>query len=263
MVDHTQWLPQFDALADDYTVLAYDVRGHGRTGGSDRERYSIDLFAEDLAALVDALGLDAPAICGLSMGGCIAQVYAERYPDRCGDLILADTFGPTPLSLAERVQRQALRATIPFARAVGYERVERGMVWLQERLSPGVSGEYERIEAIREAGPTMEAAEFEKVIGALATFEEIPVGYRAISARTLVLYGEREAAFIRRHADRMGRWIRDATVLEVPDAGHASNLDNPEFVTDALRGFLGDTGATTEAEPQWLRVTPVSHGLAH
>ena len=266
MVDHTQWAPQFDALADEYTVVAYDVRGHGRTGGSDRETYSMDLFADDLAALVDALDLDRPVICGLSMGGCIAQVYAERYPDGLSGLVLADTFGPTPLSLGERVQRRALRATVPLARLVGYERVERAMVRIQERLSPGVSGEYQRIEAIREAGPTMETAEFEKVLGALVNFGEIPVGYRAITAPTLVVYGEREAAFIGRHAERMGRWIRNATVREVPNAGHASSLDNPVFVTDALRGFLArldtppDTSGAESARAPTSRAAQSSPG---
>ncbi|WP_302080319.1 alpha/beta fold hydrolase [Salinibaculum rarum] len=176
VVDYTQWEPQLDALSDAYTTIAYDVRGHGRTGGSDRETYSIDRFADDLAALVAALELDRPVVCGLSLGGCIAQVYAERYPDGLSGLVLADTFGPTPLSPTEHVQRQLLGATVPLVRLFGYERVERAMMWFQERLSKGVSGEYENIEAIRASGPTMATEEFAKVIRALARFDEIPVG---------------------------------------------------------------------------------------
>jgi len=238
IVDLTQWEPQLDALSDEYTTIAYDVRGHGRTGGSNRETYSMDLFADDLAALIAALDLDTPVVCGLSLGGCIAQVYADRYPDGLSGLILADTFGPTPLSSGERVQRRFLRATIPFVRLFGYERVERVMVWFQERLSKGVSGEYENIEAIRESGPTMASPEFAKVIRALASFDETPVGYWAISVPTLILYGEHEARFIRQHAPALADSITGASVREVPDAGHASNLDNPEFFTDALRVFL-------------------------
>lgn len=250
VVDSTQWEPQLGALSDEYTTIAYDVRGHGRTGGSDRESYSMSLFADDLAALVAALDLDAPVVCGLSLGGCIAQVYADRYPDGLSGLVLADTFGPTPLSSGERVQRKFLRATIPFVRLFGYERVERVMVWLQERFSKGVSGEYENIEAIRESGPTMETTEFAKVIRALSSFEETPVGYRSISVPTVILYGEHEAGFIRQHAPALADSISGATVREVPDAGHASNLDNPDFFTDALRVFLESVdwtdGATAE-----------------
>jgi len=239
VVDHTQWEPQVEALADEYTVVAYDVRGHGRTGGSEREPYSIDLFADDLAALLDALDLDRPVVCGLSMGGCIAMTFAARYPDRLSGLVLADTFGPVPLTLGERLQRQLLRATIPPARLVGYERVERSMVWLQQRVSDaGVAGDYDRIEAIRARGPTMSTAEFAKVIRALATFDRTAVDLSAIDVPTLALYGEHDAGFIRRQTRGLASLIAHATLLVVPDAGHASNLDNEAFVDGAIRGHL-------------------------
>ncbi|MXR39829.1 alpha/beta fold hydrolase [Halobaculum sp. WSA2] len=243
IVDHTQWAPQLDALADEYTVVAYDVRGHGRTGGSDREAYSIGLFAEDLAALIDALDLDRPVVCGLSMGGCVAMTYAARYPDGLSALVLADTFGPVPLTLGERLQRASLRLTIPPARVVGYERVERAMVWLRERAEAGIGGDYDRIEAIRETGPAMSTAEFAKVIRALASFDRTRVDLSSIEAPTLVLYGEHDAGFVRRQSAALGALIRDATVLEVPDVGHASTLDQPAFVTAEIRRLLehGDT----------------------
>lgn len=239
IVDHTQWAPQLDALADEYTVVAYDVRGHGRTGGSGRESYSIDLFAADLAALIDALDLDRPAVCGLSMGGCIAMVFATRYPDRLSGLVLADTFGPVPLTLGERIQREALRLTIPFARLIGYERVEQAMVWLQRRMAgEGVAGDYDRIEAIRETGPSMSTAEFAKVIRALSSFDRTAVDLGAIDVPTLALYGEHDAGFVRRQTRSLASLIGHATLLVVPGAGHASNLDNEAFVDGAIRGHL-------------------------
>ncbi|WP_348607890.1 alpha/beta fold hydrolase [Halobaculum rarum] len=242
VVDHTQWAPQFDALADEYTVVAYDVRGHGRTGGSDRETYTVDLFAEDLAALIDALDLDRPVVCGLSMGGCIAMTYASRCPDGLSGLVLADTFGPVSLTLGERLQRASLRLTIPPARLVGYERVERAMVWLRERTEAGISGDYDRIEAIRETGPPMSTAEFAKVIRALASFERARVDLASIAVPTLVLYGEHDAGFVRRQSAVLGALISDADVLEVPDAGHASALDEPAFVTGEIRRLLVRVG---------------------
>lgn len=60
----------------------------------------------------------------------------------------------------------------------------------------------------------------------------------AISVPTLVLYGENEPAFIRRHVPGLAGELSNATVREVPDAGHASNLDNPEFFTTAVVKFL-------------------------
>lgn len=240
IMDHRQWKPQLDALSDAYTVIAYDVRGHGRTGGSPRARYSVDLLADDLSAFLAALDVESPVLCGLSMGGCIAQVFAARYPDRVAGLVLADTFAPEILGVGEWLQRVVLlRATVPPIRLVGYERVEQALVWLQERFQGAdVSGDYARIQALREAGPKMETAEFAKVVRTLARFDETALDHSAITAPTLVLYGEHDVGFVRRHAVRFGTVIPDATVRAVPDAGHTSNIDNPAFFSDALRAFL-------------------------
>jgi len=253
IVDHSQWDPQLEALSDEYTTIAYDVRGHGRTGGSQRGRYSVDLFADDLDALLDALDVEQAVLCGLSTGGCIAQVYAARHPDRVAGLVLADTFAPEYLSVGERLQRSlGLRATVPFVRLFGYERVERWMVRLQERISgEGVSGDYETVERIRETGPKMATDEFAKVIGAVAGFHHTEVRFPAISAPTLVLYGEHEAPFMRRQAHHLATEVGGATLRAVPGGGHASNLDEPEFVTDAVRELLAqaypsETVETTE-----------------
>ena len=242
ILDHSQWKPQVDALGDDYTTIAYDVRGHGRTGGSARDAYSIDLFADDLDALIEALDLEQPVVCGLSTGGCIAQVYAATRSDQLAGVVLADTFTPELFDRREWLQRSAmLRATVPPVRLVGYERVEKAMVWLQERIQgEGVSGDYEKIERLRAAGPKMQTAEFAKVIRAVAAFHETEIDFSAVTAPALVLYGEHEPPFIRRHAPKLGSEIPNATVREVPGAGHASNLDNPEFFTDALREFLAE-----------------------
>lgn len=240
-LDHAQWDPQVEALADAYTTIAYDVRGHGRTGGSATTTYSMELFADDLEALLEALDVEKPVLCGLSTGGCIAQVYAARHPEALSGLVLADTFTPSLSGWGEWLQRSAaLKATVPFVRLVGYERVERVLVWIQERLTAGAGGDYEQIEQLRDEGPKMSTPEFAKVVRAVADFDEIAVDLSAISVPTLVLYGENEPPFVRRHAPILEAGIPDATVRIVPGAGHASNLDNPGFFTEALEAFLAD-----------------------
>lgn len=240
VLDHSQWAPQVAALRDAYDCIAYDVRGHGRTGGSVRGAYSVDLFAEDLVALLTALDIERPVLCGLSTGGCIAQTVAARHPDRLSGLVLADTFTPEVRGWAERLQRvYGLRATIPLVRLFGYERVERVMVGLQERFNaPGAGGEYDRIEALREARPRMTTAEFAKVVRAVAAFEETDLDLAAITVPTLVLYGENEVGFVKRHAATLAATLPTVEVESIPNAGHASNLDNPERFTGALRAFL-------------------------
>jgi pimeloyl-ACP methyl ester carboxylesterase len=113
------------------------------------------------------------------------------------------------------------------------------LVWLQERIQgDGVSGAYETIELLRDEAPKMATDEFAKVIDALTRFHETELDVSAITVPALVLYGEHDAGFIRRHAPELGDELPNATVREVPDAGHASDLDNPEFFTTALREFL-------------------------
>lgn len=247
-VDLEQWRPQLDALADEYTTVAYDVRGHGRTGGSSTAPYSIELFADDLAGLIEALDLDRPVVCGLSMGGCIAQVHAARHPEAVAGLVLADTFTPTILSRSDWLQRRLLRVAIPPIELLGYERVERGLVWLQERFQRGVAGDYDQIRRLRERGPPMTTAEFTKVLRAVADFETAEIDYSRIGVPTLVIYGEDEAGFVRQHAAKLGAEIATVDLVAVPDAGHVSNLDNPAFFTERLRELLGAAFAHDRTE---------------
>lgn len=260
VMDHGQWDRQVEALSPEYTTVVYDVRGHGRTGGSPPGRYTVDLFVEDLAALVTALDLDRPVLCGLSMGGCIAQTYAARYPDRLAGLVLADTWSPAVLDWRDRLQFAGLNAAVTPVRLVGYERVQRAMAWMHERFYEGASGDYESVERLQAAAPAMSTDEFAKVIRALTTFHEAEIDLSTIAVPTLVLYGENETGLVKRHVPRLATEIPDATVRVVPGAGHASNLDAPEFFSTTLREFLvrvhgdgttgspGDEGVTEDAE---------------
>jgi 3-oxoadipate enol-lactonase len=79
---------------DDFTVLRYDVRGHGATGVPDSPFSAADL-AHDLATLLDALGAPHTHLVGMSMGGMIAQQFALDHPARIDTLTLADTTAGT------------------------------------------------------------------------------------------------------------------------------------------------------------------------
>lgn len=239
LLDHSMWDEQVAALEDDYRTVVYDVRGHGRTGGSALDEYSVDLYAADLHALIVALQLDRPVLCGLSLGGMIVQTYAASYPDRITGVILADTFTPPILTRGEWfLRRIVLNALTLPVRLVGFERIEKANVWVTERFFSGVGGDYERIERLREDGPSIDTDEFVKIVRSMTRFHELTVDLTRISVPTLVLYGENELPFVKRHAAEIAAHVSDVAVREIPDAGHASNLDNPDAFTDALRTFL-------------------------
>ena len=93
------WAPQVEALKGDYRILAYDTRGHGGTEAPPGP-YTLEQLADDLHALLGALGVERPHYCGLSMGGMIGQTYALKYPGRLRSLTLADTTSRYPAEAA-------------------------------------------------------------------------------------------------------------------------------------------------------------------
>ncbi|WP_255149994.1 alpha/beta fold hydrolase [Halorarius halobius] len=240
IMDTRMWAPQVAELADAYTVVTYDVRGHGRTGGSAAATYSAGLYAADLDALLDELDVDRAVLCGLSMGGMIAQMYAARHPERVAGLVLADTFTPAPLGWAGRFLFLNDRLVALVSPYISYKRLNYLKLRVGNLLAPGVAGDVETVQRLVEEGPTMAPAELRKVVDSLAAFARGEFDPAAIRAPMLVLYGEHEPALLADMADYLCAAIPDAEMLVVPGAGHASNLDNPGFFTDAVREFLAE-----------------------
>jgi len=89
-LDGSIWNGVATRLADHAEILAYDCRGHGRSG-RDAVSFTTELFANDLAELLDHLGWPIAAVAGCSMGGCVAQAFAGQYPSRVCALGLIDT----------------------------------------------------------------------------------------------------------------------------------------------------------------------------
>ena len=80
--------PILPALAERHQVIAVDLQGHGRTADIDRP-IDIRLMADDIAALIDHLGLDKPDVVGYSLGGGVALFTAVKYPQKVGKLVSA------------------------------------------------------------------------------------------------------------------------------------------------------------------------------
>jgi pimeloyl-ACP methyl ester carboxylesterase len=97
--------PVIPALAERHQVVAVDLQGHGRTADIDRP-IDIRLMAEDIAALIDHLGLDRPDVVGDSLGGGVALMTASRYPDKVGKLVAASiNLRPDAIYAEMRVQQ--------------------------------------------------------------------------------------------------------------------------------------------------------------
>jgi pimeloyl-ACP methyl ester carboxylesterase len=253
-MDGRLWAETARPLADEYRLVVPDLRGHGRTGGSGYEDYSILLFADDVRALVDALGLDSPAVVGHSMGAFVTLVYAEHYPEACSALATLGGEVPEHLSLGERIERYRPTLVDALAPVLGRERVEGLLRRLDEwRYDERGKGDVEAIERVHEQHgdevSPMSDAERRKLDAALAAYDDVTVDYAAMTVPSLHLHGEYEIAWIRRHARYMAAQLPDGVVREIPEAGHVSMVDNPGFVVNALREFLAASLAQRNGAP--------------
>ena len=89
-LDASIWDGVVSKLKGKADILAYDCRGHGRSGRR-AESFTTELFARDLAELLDHVGWATATVAGCSMGGCVAQAFAGLYPLRATALLLIDT----------------------------------------------------------------------------------------------------------------------------------------------------------------------------
>lgn len=239
--DLRTWDPQWERFTGRYRVLRYDLRGHGRTGVSTLAHYTIATFADDLAALLDALNLRAPVLVGHSLGGVIAQALAVRAPERVRALVLASAPVSASLSLSETLFRYVLfpppvmRLTL---RAIGIER----FVGLSMRMAQGLWGREwlgrnaSVAEYIQQSMLATDREEFIKIWEAFYSFDRLPL--ERITCPTLVLSGADEMEGMLRHARQLLRRIPGAEAGTIPNASHAMTLEQPEAFNQALEAFL-------------------------
>lgn len=87
-----QWKPEIEVLAEKRPLVIYDVRGHDRTTVPvDPNDYSAQLFASDLAGLLQAIGIERAHIGGVSMGGIITAQFTVDYPEMCASVMICDS----------------------------------------------------------------------------------------------------------------------------------------------------------------------------
>ena len=117
------WFPLLPALSRRYRVVVFDQRWHGR--GIVSEHFSIRDCADDVVAVADALGLDAPVVAGYSMGSIVAQRVWRQHPDRVGGLVLAATTDRFRTTGSERVFHQGMEVGMGALRTLSRSRTIR------------------------------------------------------------------------------------------------------------------------------------------
>lgn len=231
-LDHTLWVAQTSALADTVRVIAPDLRGFG---GSQLPpgKVTMDTYADDIKALMDALGIEKAIIGGLSMGGYITFAFYRRYPERVRGLILADT-RPQPDSAQGRQGRDASAA---LARDKGAGAIAEQM--LPKMLTPKtIETRPEVASAVRDL---MARQGVEGIVAALEAMRDRPDStptLAKITVPTLVVVGAEDTLTTPQDAEAMRAGIHDARLAAIPQAAHLSNYEQPEEFSRAVREFL-------------------------
>jgi len=247
--DHRAWGAQVDRFADEYRVITTDFRGHGCTGPTETRSYSIDLFVDDLEAVLASLDAPNPILAGNSMGGMVIQSYLDRHPATARGAVVAgplQTMPPFQLPTAAKQLLSPLPLLAGMLGTVGPKatyralvdsaRVANGGPWLT--LDDAVRRQ--SMQAVEAISP----AEFRKIFRALYAFEFPTLSH--VSTPILVVYGDRETPFIKRQGDRLARTVKAGSVREIADAGHLVNRDQPDAFNDAVTSFFDSLASPTE-----------------
>jgi 3-oxoadipate enol-lactonase len=223
------WQPQVEALQDQFRLIVPDLRGFGGTDAPPGA-YTMEEHADDMAALLDHVGVEQATLCGLSMGGYIAMAFMRRHADRASALVLADTRAG-----ADGDEARAGREVNARLAEIS------GPAAIADKMIPGLVAPYAS-QAVRDTLRTLILANTpEGIAGALrgmAQRIDSTARLSAISVPTLVIVGEDDGLTPPVEAGTIGAAIAHSSVLMIPAAGHISSLENPGAFTAALRGFL-------------------------
>jgi pimeloyl-ACP methyl ester carboxylesterase len=250
-LDHAMWTEQIDALAGPspaepsagkisspspaIRVLAPDLRGFGRSPlGTTGDAVTMDQFADDLAAWLDALAIREPVVvCGLSMGGYIAFQFWRKFAARLRGLILCDT----KAAADTREGAAGRRATA--------ERVLReGPAPLAEAMLPKILAESTRqqcphlVEQLRNVIAAGNPQGIAAAARGMAERPDMTAALGQIRCPTLVIAGQQDVLSPPAEMRGLAGAIPGAKFVEIPAAGHMSPLENPVAVSMAIREFL-------------------------
>ncbi|MGW0846117.1 alpha/beta fold hydrolase [Streptomyces sp. NPDC002787] len=231
--DRTMWHPQITEFATSRRVIAPDLRGYGQSPVVPGIT-PLPAFAEDIATLLDDLGVGDFVLAGLSMGGQIAMECYRRFPHRVRGLVLADTF-PAAETEEGKKTRNAMADRL----------LREGMTGYADEVLFKMVAPYADAEVAAHVRRMMTATDPEGAAAALRGRAERP-DYRDLLTRVtvpaLVVVGADDEYTPVTDAEAMHAALPDSTLQVIADAAHLPNLERPEEFNRALEDFLARLG---------------------
>jgi 3-oxoadipate enol-lactonase len=224
------WNPQLDALEPHFKVLRYDMRGHGRSAAPDGA-YTLEMLAEDVVALLDALDIDAVHFVGLSIGGMIGQGFALSHADRLESLVLCDTSAVMPAEAQPILQQR-----IALARQNGMADQVDGILerWFTPTYLRANPPEVEMIRQQIRATPLAGFIGCSEALRGLNYLERLS----EIKLPTLIMVGEEDPGTPVAASQAIHERIAGSQLVILPSARHLCNIEQAEAFNKALMDFL-------------------------
>ncbi len=227
--DSRSWQPQLDGLADEFTVVAWDEPGSGRSSDLPGDFRLAD-YAHCLAALIETLELGPAHIAGLSWGGTVALELYRRHPEVVATLIMIDTYAGWKGSLpAAEVQ----------ARVAGARKM---LAATPEAFDPTFLGLFandppaELVPMLAAIARDVRPATLRRQLPLMAEADQRDLLPR-IAVPTLLVWGQLDVRSPLSVAHQFEDAIPDTELVVIEGAGHLSHLERPEQVNQAVREF--------------------------
>ena len=237
--NRSSWHFQLPAFAGDFTVAAWDARGYGQSDDYDSDLDFSD-FSHDLARVLDHFGAAKAHLCGLSMGGRVAQDFFALYPDRVATLVLCDTFagddsGDTRSGRSQTIEEFVQSRIQPFLNGASPAEVaqKRG----GRLMGPSASAEIRQL-AI-DATSQLHVESYIKTVRASAAFSRVE-NLVNIDVPTLLVFGDVDPLTPPTVGEYMQERIAGSQLVIIENAGHMTNMEQPDAFNSAVLAFLRD-----------------------
>ncbi|MBK9637499.1 MAG: alpha/beta hydrolase [Bacteroidetes bacterium] len=230
--DKLMWQTQLSLLCQDHRVIAYDVRGFGKSSIGSTQG-SINLFADDLVNFMDGLKIEKAIVCGLSMGGYILLNAVIRYPQRFEAIILSDT-----QCIADSFETKEKRKKA-ISQIVAGKINDFAMGFIATVFSEDTKKtKGEVVEKIKSTILSTRAESVTATLSVLAEREDLCSSISQIAVPTLIICGEKDNVTPVEQAQFLHDTIPNSQLKIIDNAGHMSNLEQPDEFNRLVLDFL-------------------------